>query len=89
MEKARALTYAVLHKAVCPSDLSRTPVLRDNGTMLDNFLDTMGVNPEYDIGTVVLTPPGDILDRYLNNTKARSFNLALVRQGLMTVLLPL
>lgn len=44
-EKARTLTYAVLYKAVCPSNLSRIPTLRDSKVTLNNFLDRMGINP--------------------------------------------
>lgn len=43
-ERARTLTYAVLYKAICPSNLSNVPVLCDHKMELKSFLDTMGVN---------------------------------------------
>ena len=43
-EKARTLTYAVLYKAICPSNLSSIPTLRRASVTMDNYLDRMGVN---------------------------------------------
>lgn len=43
-EKARTLTYSVLYKAICPSNLSSVPTLHNSKVTLDNFLDTMGIN---------------------------------------------
>ncbi len=43
-EKATTLTYSVLYKAICPSNLSTVPQLRQYGVTLENFLDKMGVN---------------------------------------------
>ena len=43
-EKARTLTYAVLYKAICPSNLSTIPTLRQAHVTLENYLDRMGVN---------------------------------------------
>ena len=43
-EKARTLTYAVLYKAICPSNLSSVPTLRKSHVTLENFLEHMGVN---------------------------------------------
>lgn len=45
-EKAAALTYAVLYKAICPSNLSSIPTLRNNKITVDNFLDKMGINTD-------------------------------------------
>lgn len=45
-EEAKILTYSVLYKAVCPSNLTNVPTLRNNHVTLDNFLDVMGVNTE-------------------------------------------
>lgn len=44
-EKARALTYAVLYKAVCPSNLSSIPVLRKNDITAQRFFEKMRINP--------------------------------------------
>ncbi len=44
VDKARALTYAVLFKAICPSNLSSIPVLHQSKVELPNFLDAMGIN---------------------------------------------
>jgi predicted AAA+ superfamily ATPase len=46
-EKARTLTYCVLYKAICPSNLSSVPTLRKNHVTLENFLEQMGVNITY------------------------------------------
>lgn len=46
-EKARTLTYAVLYKAICPSNLSKIPTLRKNHITLENYLEQMGVNTAY------------------------------------------
>ena len=46
-EKARTLTYAVLYKAICPSNLSSIPTLRENHVTLENYLEQMGVNTDY------------------------------------------
>ena len=35
-----------MYKAVCPSNLTNVPTLRNNHVTLDNFLDVMGVNTE-------------------------------------------
>ena len=55
-EKARTLTYSVLYKAICPSNLSSIPTLRKNHVTLDNFLEKMGIN------TTLVPEEGD-LDR--------------------------
>lgn len=46
-EKARTLTYAVLYKAICPSNLSKIPTLRKDHVTLENYLEQMGVNIAY------------------------------------------
>ncbi len=61
-EKARTLTYAVLFKAVCPSNLSSVPVLRESRVMLDNFLDTMGINTTIEINERDLGRVADIFE---------------------------
>ena len=43
-EKARTLTYSVLYKAICPSNLSSVSTLRKNHVTLNSFLEEMGVN---------------------------------------------
>ena len=62
-EMARTLTYSVLFKAVCPSNLSNVPVLRDSKVMLDNFLDTMGVNTGIEIPDQKLYRVADIFEQ--------------------------
>lgn len=44
-ETARTLTYAVLYLAICPSNLSAIPMLRNENVTMENFLDLMGINP--------------------------------------------
>ncbi|MGN0347891.1 MAG: AAA family ATPase [Lachnospiraceae bacterium] len=44
---AKTLTYSVLYKAICPSNLSEVPTLRKNHTTLENFLEQMGINTDY------------------------------------------
>lgn len=46
-EKAKTLTYAVIYKAICPSNLSSVPTLRKNHVTLENFLEQMGINVTY------------------------------------------
>ena len=46
-EVAKTLTYSVLYKAICPSNLSEIPTLRKNHSTLENFLEQMGVNTDY------------------------------------------
>lgn len=43
-EMARALTYAVLYKAICPSNLNSIPTLQSSHVTVENFLDEWGVN---------------------------------------------
>ena len=43
-EKAKTLTYSVLYKAICPSNLSSVPTLRKSSVTLSNFLEKIGVN---------------------------------------------
>lgn len=62
-EKARTLTYAVLFKAICPSNLSTVPVLRDSNIMLGNFLETMGINVNIKIETRDLQRVADIFEK--------------------------
>ncbi|MCR5236235.1 MAG: hypothetical protein K6E34_03405 [Lachnospiraceae bacterium] len=62
-ETARTLTYSILFKAICPSNLSTVPVLRDNKVMLDNFLDTMGVNTDLDIDPRYLRRTAEIFEQ--------------------------
>ncbi len=45
-EEAKTLTYAVLYKAICPSNLSSIPELRSNHVTLENYLDQMGINTD-------------------------------------------
>lgn len=61
-EKARTLTYAVLFKAVCPSNLSSVPVLRESNVMLPNFLDAMGINTSINIDERDLNKVADIFE---------------------------
>lgn len=46
-ETARTLTYAVLYKAVCPSNLSTIPTLRKNHVTIESYLEQMGINTDY------------------------------------------
>lgn len=46
---ARILTYSVLYKAVCPSNLSSVPVMRDSIITLKNYLDIMGIDSNIEI----------------------------------------
>ena len=55
-ERARTLTYSILYKAICPSNLDRVPVLHKYTVTLDNFLDAMGVN-------TAIKPDGRELER--------------------------
>ena len=43
-EVAATLTYCVLYKAICPSNLSSVPVLRNSGITRDAFLERMHIN---------------------------------------------
>lgn len=61
-EKARAITYAVLFKAVCPSNLSEIPMLRASKTTIPNFLDAMGINTEIVIHEHDLNRVADIFE---------------------------
>ena len=60
-KKAAALVYAVLYKAVCPSNLRHIPVLTENKLTMDNFLEMMGVDPEITFTEGELTQAADIL----------------------------
>lgn len=46
-EKAKTLTYSVIYKAICPSNLRTVPALRKNHVTLANFLEQMGINSAY------------------------------------------
>lgn len=60
-QKAAALVYAVLYKAVCPSNLRNIPVLTENKLTLDNFLDVMGIDTEVTFTEGELAQVADIL----------------------------
>ncbi len=45
-EKAKALTYAVIFKAICPSNLFSIPALKEEHMTLENFLEEMGINTD-------------------------------------------
>lgn len=62
-ETARTLTYAVLFKAVCPSNLSTVPVLRESNVMLENFLYTMGINTDIKVEERYLNRVADIFEQ--------------------------
>lgn len=79
-EKARTLTYSVLYKAICPSNLSYVPTLWKNHVTLDNFLEQMGVNTdlipkEYEVNRVadIFEHTGIIvrIPNYNQNSKIR------------------
>ena len=61
-ETARTLTYSVLYKAVCPSNLSTVPTLRNSKVSLDNFLEQMGVNVVMEIRENDLNRVADIFE---------------------------
>lgn len=46
-EKVKVLTYAVLYKAICPSNLSKITNLNESHITLQMFLDKMGIPTEY------------------------------------------
>lgn len=46
---ARTLTYSVFYKAVCPSNLSTVPVMRNSSITLKNYLDVMGIDSNVEI----------------------------------------
>ena len=62
-ETARTLTYSVLYKAICPSNLTSVPTLRREHVTLDNFLEEMGVNSSISIDSKYLARTADIFEQ--------------------------
>ncbi|MBQ7606882.1 MAG: hypothetical protein IJU76_02750 [Desulfovibrionaceae bacterium] len=60
--QARTITYAVLFKAICPSNLSNVPVLRESDIELSNFLTTMGIDINITIENRDLIRVADIFE---------------------------
>lgn len=59
---ARTLTYSVLYKAVCESNLVRVPTLRKKSVTLDNFLEDMGIDADMQINQRYLNRVADIFE---------------------------
>jgi hypothetical protein len=75
------LTYAVLYKAICPSNLSEIAKINENHITLEMFLDKMGIPAEYipesyeiwqiadileDVGIIVRIPDFDEESKFEN-----------------------
>jgi hypothetical protein len=76
METARTLTYSVLYKAVCPSNLSRVPTLNSSHATLHNFLDRMGVNTELEIKDFELDRVSEIFEQIGLITRVPNYDTA-------------
>lgn len=62
-ERARTLTYSVLYKAICPSNLLTVPTLRNKKVTLDNFLEKMGINTAIEISENELRMVSEIFEQ--------------------------
>lgn len=63
VDKASAIVYSILYKAVCPSNLTTVPVLTNNHLSVKNFLDEFGVNPDIEFTENELRRVKDILEQ--------------------------
>lgn len=62
-EKATALVYSVLYKAVCPSNLDHVPVLSEDKSDVNNFLNLFGVDRDLELSEGEVKRVGDILEQ--------------------------
>ena len=62
-EKATALVYAVLFKAVCPSNLKKIPVISQNKLAIENFLADFNVDSDTVFTEAELKRVADILEQ--------------------------
>ena len=60
-EKATALVYSVLYKAICPSNLKAVPTLKQNRLTVENFLEEFGIHPQVSFSEWELKNVTDIL----------------------------
>lgn len=63
IEKATAIVYSILYKAVCPSNLTTVPTLTENHLSVKNFLDEFGVNPDIEFTDGELDRVSDVLEQ--------------------------
>lgn len=62
-DKATAIVYSILYKAVCPSNLRSVPVLTKNHLSVSNFLDEFGVDSDINFTENELKRVKDILEQ--------------------------
>lgn len=62
-EKATALVYAVLYKAVCPANLKSIPTLNKNKLTMESFLKEMGISTEVTFSVNELRNVTDIMEQ--------------------------
>ena len=62
-EKAAALVYSVLYKAICPSNLKSVPTLKQNRLTVENFLEEFGIHPQVSFSEWELKNVTDILSQ--------------------------
>ena len=62
-EKATALVYAVLFKAICPANLKSIPTLNKNKLTIENFLEEMGISTDTSFSTNDLRTVTDIMEQ--------------------------
>ena len=62
-EKATALVYAVLFKAICPANLKSIPTLNKNKLTIENFLEEMGISTDVSFSANDLRTVTDIMEQ--------------------------
>ena len=62
-EKAAALVYSVLYKAICPSNLSTVPELAKNQLSVENFLSEMGIDTQIEFSDKDVRNVADIFEQ--------------------------
>ncbi|MBO5354204.1 MAG: AAA family ATPase [Lachnospiraceae bacterium] len=62
-ERATALVYAVLFKAICPANLKSIPTLNKNKLTIENFLEEMGISTEISFSANDLRTVTDIMEQ--------------------------
>ena len=62
-EKAAALVYSVLYKAICPNNLSTVPELAKNQLSVENFLSEMGIDTQIEFSDKDVRNVADIFEQ--------------------------
>lgn len=62
-DKAAAIVYSILYKAVCPSNLTKVPKLTENHLSIRNFLDEFGIDADIVFTPQELKRVGNILEQ--------------------------